>query len=338
MAGKLAALTMTLLIVGNGPAPNDPQKVLRENFQFSPDQVAQAASGHPIAKLLQSSARDELAVAGGLRLDGDSRRLVAWVRDIAAFRQAAELGHATVVQAPISETTFAGFTADPRDVSALQRCSSGSCDIRLSESALQQLPTSVHWDSPQAAAEATTFLRQTLAGYLQAYLSGGDAALGAYHNRKEAHAAADDFRALLAGATNLQLMVPELAQYLEKYPNAKLAGVDQLFYWTMVTDSSDPIVSLHHLVLYPRSNGEVLIADKTIYASRSIDAGALVLSMQPAADGAGFYLIGAARIKSSKLSGVAARVLRSRIEKETVAGIQVYLAWIRDSLALAPAR
>jgi hypothetical protein len=91
-------------------------------------------------------------------------------------------------------------------------------------------------------------------------------------------------------------------------------------------------------VLYPRSNGEVLIADKTIYASRSIDAGALVLSMQPAADGAGFYLIGAARIKSSKLSGVAARVLRSRIEKETVAGIQVYLAWIRDSLALAPAR
>jgi hypothetical protein len=333
----LTGLVMSLLVAGQGAAPNDPARTLSETFQFSPEQVAQAAAGQPIAKLMQSSARDELAVAGALRLDGDSRRLVAWVRDIAAFRKAAELGHATVVQPPISEATFAGFTADPRDVSALQACTKGSCDIRLSESALQQLQTSVHWDGPQAATEATKFLRQILAGYLQAYLSGGDAALGMYHNRKEPRAAADDFRALLAGATNLKLMVPELAEYLEKYPNAKLTNVDQVFYWTMVTDAADPIVSLHHLVLYPRAEGQVLIADKTIYASRSIDAAALVLAMQTAADGHGFYVMGAARIKSAKLSGVAARVLRSRIEKESLEGVQTYLGWIRDSLALAPA-
>ena len=332
----LTGLAVSFLIVAQGAAPSDPARTLTETFHFTPDQAAQAASGQPVSRLMQSAARDELAVTGAIRLDGDRRRLVAWVRDIAAFRKAAELGHATVVQAPISEASFAGFTADPRDVSALQACTKGSCDIRLSESALQQLQTLVHWDNPQGATEATKFLRQTLAGYLQAYLSGGDAALGTYQNRKEPRAAADDFRELLAGATSLKLMVPDLAQYLEKYPNAKLAGVDQLFYWTMVTDSADPIFSLHHLVLYPRSETQVLIADKTIYASRSIEAGALVLSMQPAADGRGFYLIGGARIKSSKLSGVAARVLRSRIEKEMLEGVQVYLGWIRDSLALAP--
>ena len=63
-----------------------------------------------------------------------------------------------------------------------------------------------------------------------------------------------------------------------------------------MTDSADPIFSLHHLVLYPRSETQVLIADNTIYASRSIEAGALVLSMQPAADGRGFYRSGGARI------------------------------------------
>ena len=333
----LTGLTMTLLIVGQGAKPSDPARTLSETFQFSSEDVAQAASGQPIAKLLQPSARDELAVAGAIRLDGDSRRLVAWVRDIAAFRKAAELGHASVVQPPISEASFSGFTADPRDVSALQACTKGSCDVRLSESALQQLQTSIHWETSQAGNEATKFLRATLAGYLQAYLSGGDAALGTYQNRKEPRAAADDFRTLLAGATNLKVMVPEFAQYLEKYPNANLPGVDQVFYWTMVTDGADPIFSLHHLVVYPRAEGDMLIADKTIYASRSIDAGILVLSMQRAGDGRGFYVIGAARIKSSKLSGVAARVLRSRIEKETLEGIQTYLAWIRDSLALPPA-
>jgi hypothetical protein len=173
-----------------------------------------------------------------------------------------------------------------------------------------------------------------LADYAKAYTSGGDSALGTYHNQKEPRAAADDFRTLLAGATNLKILAPELSDYLEKFPQATLKGVDQLLYWTAVNDGADPVFTVHHLVVYPKSTGEILIADKTIYSSRSFEAAALVLSVQGSNDGRGFYAIGAARVKSSKLSGLAARVLRSRIEKETLEGIKVYLGWMRDSLAL----
>ncbi len=335
---RLFAATVVALgfgLASQTSAPADPARILSERFQFTAAEVAQANEGQPVAKLLTSTARDELAVVGALRINGDMHRLVNWVRDIASFRKAAELGHATVVAQPVTEAAFTGFVPDPRDLAALRTCRVGACDIRLSERALQQLQQNVRWDDPQASEQAAQVLRQMLAEYAKAYSTGGDAALGAYHNQKQPRGAADDFRALLAGAANLKILVPELSDYLEKFPQATLKGADQLLYWTTVNDSADPVFTLHHLVVYPKSEREILIADKTIYSSRSFEAAALVLSVQTAGDGRGFYVVGAGRVKSSKLSGVAARVLRSRIEKETLEGIKTYLGWIRDSLALA---
>jgi hypothetical protein len=307
--------------------------VLIDRFGFTAAEFAQVNDRQPVAKLLNSADRDELAVVGAVRLDGDLHRLVNWVRDIAAFRKAAELGHAVVVKPPITAASFASFTPDPRDVAALRTCRVGACDIRLSERALARLQRDSA-DPSQGSEHVAQVLRQMLADYANAYTTGGDAALGTYHNKKEPRAAADDFRSLLAGAINLKTAAPELATYLESYPKATLPGVEQVLYWTAVNDGQDPLFTLHHLVVYPKSAGEILIADKAIYSSRSFEAGALVLSVQAATDGRGFYATAAARVKSSKLSGVAARVLRTRIEKETLHGVEMYLSWIRDSLAL----
>ncbi len=327
----------TLLIVDVAAAPQaataDPARTLVERFQFTTADVDQVTHGQPVARLLSTSARDELAVVGALRMDGDMRRLVNWVRDIAAFRKAAELAHATVVPQPITDEAFAGFTPDARDLAALRACRPGACDIRLPEDALRQLEQ-IRWDDPQSSEQSSVVLRQMLANYAKAYLNGGDAALGSYHNQNEPRRAADDFHALLAGAANLRMLVPELASYLETFPRGRLPGVEQLIYWTAVNDAEKPVFTLHHLVVYPRTAQEIIIADKTIYSSRSFEAAALVLSVQAAADGRGFFVVGAGRVKSARLSGLAARVLRSRVEKETLEGIKMYLGWIRDSLAL----
>lgn len=335
LAATIVAFAFGLASQTNAPA--DPAQILSERFQFTPAEVTQASQGQPVAKLLSGSARDELAVVGALRIDGDLHRLVNWVRDIASFRKAAELGHATVITQPVTESAFAGFVPDPRDLAALRTCRVAACDIRLSERAIQQFQQNVRWDDPRAGEQAAQVLRQMLADYAKAYVTGGDAGLGTYHNQKEPRAAADDFRTLLAGATNLKILVPELSDYLEKFPQATLKNVDQLLYWTAVNDGADPVFTIHHLVVYPKRASEILIADKTIYSSRSFEAAALVFSVQAASDGRGFYVVGGARVKSSRLSGLAARVLRSRIEKETLEGIKVYLGWIRDSLALTTA-
>jgi hypothetical protein len=179
----------------------------------------------------------------------------------------------------------------------------------------------VGWGTPEASAKANALFAGMLTEYAAAYVHGGDAAVGS------------DFGDLLRSATTLQELAPEFADYLQKFPGSKLAGVDQRLYWTNLTDSGGSLVSLHHLVVYQRPSGGVMIADKTFYASRYFDVAALVLSMQETPDGKGYYLIAGSRAKSSKLSGVAARVLRGQVEKAAADTVKMYLVWLRDSLA-----
>jgi hypothetical protein len=152
-------------------------------------------------------------------------------------------------------------------------------------------------------------------------MHGGDAAAGS------------DFGDLLRSATTLYELAPEFVTYLQKFPDAKLAGVDQRLYWTNLKDAWGSIVSLHHLVVYGRPSGDTIIADKTFYASRYFDVAVLVLSMHETPDGKGYYLIAGSRAKSSRLTGVSGRVLRGQVERAAASTVEMYLVWLRDSLA-----
>jgi hypothetical protein len=322
--GLVLALVAPLAVVVAGAtqtAPSDPERVLSERFQFSPEDVALARSGQPVARMMiASGARDELAVMGALRLDGDKKRLVNWLTNIQQFRHAAELGLTRAIGSPPAGEAFADLSLDAKDLAALQACRPGRCDLRLPDDMIAKFQSGVPWGTADASARANAQVAAMLVGYAQAYLRGGDAALG------------NEFGQLLRGATTLGALAPEFVTYLERFPASTLAGIDQRLYWTNMTEGSESIISLHHLVVYSRPAGDVLIADKTIYASRYFDVAALVLSMQETLDGKGYYLIAASRARSSKLTGVGGRVLRGQVERSAVSTVKMYLEWVRDSL------
>ena len=323
------ALVVAMLVppdVGGSSVPqqtaaSDPERVLGERLQFSASEVEQARSGQPIARMIDGADRDELAVVGAIRLDGDKKRLVNWIRDVGQFRHMAELGLTRAISSPPAVGSFADLALDAKDLAALQSCRSGRCDLRLPDAAMTQFQSEVQWGTPDAATQANALAAKMLTGYAQSYLAGGDAAIG------------NDFGDLLRTATTLYALAPEFANYLERFPKSTLAGVDQRLYWTNMAEGSSSIISLHHLVVYQRPSGDVIIADKTIYASRYFDVAALVLSMQETADGRGYYLIAGSRARSSRLEGVAGRILRREVEKSATDTVRMYLGWIRDSLA-----
>ena len=325
--GHLSLFVVTLIAAqaaaGSGAmqTPLDPERILSERFKFSAADVSQARAGQPVAKMIAGNSRDELAVVGALRLDGDKKRLIEWVRKIENFRHDAELGLTRGIASPPAAGAFADLVVDAKDLATLQACRPGRCDLRVPDELMAKFQSGVAWGTPEAAAQANAFVRGMLTDYAAAYMHGGDAAVG------------NDFGNLLRGATTLYQLAPEFADYLEKFPGRKLAGVDQRLYWTNLNESSGSIISLHHLVVYQRPSGDVIIADKTFYASKLFDVGALVLSMQDTSDGKGYYLIAGSRAKSSKLTGVAGRVLRGQIERSAAATVRMYLEWVRDSLA-----
>ena len=304
-------------------APTDPERLLAERFQFPAEEISQARAGQPIAKLIAGRDKDELAVVGAVRLDGDMKRLVEWVRNIEHFRHAAELGTTRAIESPPTAKSFADLALDAKDLAALKACRPGDCDLRVPDELIAKFQSGVAWDTPTGSAQANALFAGMLTEYAAAYAHGGDAAVG------------NDFGDLLRGATTLYALAPELADYLQKFPASNLADVDHRLYWTNLTDSWGSIVSLHHLVVYRRPSGDAIIADKTFYASRYFDVAALVLSMHATPDGKGYYLIAGSRAKSSNLTSVGGRVLRGQVERAAASTVKMYLEWLRDSLAAA---
>ena len=145
----------------------------------------------------------------------------------------------------------------------------------------------------------------------------------------------DDLRRLIQQAGTMNDLAPEFLSYLASYPQTPLDNVDQLLYWTSMPSDSTSVVSVHHLVIYHPPGREVWIADKTIYATRYIDAGVLAIALYDAPGADGFYAIVGSRLKSSELGGAAATLLHRRIEHQAADTVKTYLEWLRDSLALS---
>ena len=256
----------------------DPTRLLSDRLGFSATDVDQAKNGQPIIKMLTTARREELGIAGAIRLTGRKERLADWLRNIEHFRNSAQLGTTHVVPMPPTDAAFAGVPADQKD-------------------------------------------REDLFRWAAAYVVSGTTAYP------------DDLRALIQQAGTMNDLTPEFVSYLASYPKTPLANVDQLLYWAAMPSDSSPIVSVHHLVVYHPPGREVWIADKTIYATRYIDAGVLAIALYDAPDGNGFYAIAGSRVKSSELASTAATILRRRIERNAADTVKTYLEWLRDSLA-----
>src|SRR5262245_7193348 len=129
--GYLSPLAVAITLIAALQTSVDPERILGERFKFSAADVNQARAGQAVAKMIAGSARDELAVAGAIRLDGDKKRLVDWVRHIERFRHDAELGLTRGIESPPAARAFADLVIDAKDLAALQACRPGRCDLRV---------------------------------------------------------------------------------------------------------------------------------------------------------------------------------------------------------------
>jgi hypothetical protein len=328
-----------VIIVSALPAPAaqvrsiDPERLLADRFGFTAAEVAQARSGQAVAKLLPAESSSDIAVLGAVRIGAKPDRLVDWFKDIASFRRAAELGAARRLSAPPRLDDFAELSLDSGELAALQACRPGNCDLRLGDQGMDRFQKGVDWTAADAARQASLLLRQLLLEYSQAYLTGGDAALGAVHDAKNPRVRADEFHQVLWQSKAMYDIAPALATYLEQFPKAELPGSEQFLYWAKGGAGPESSITLHQLIVYHAPGGEVFIVDKQLYASRYVDAALAVISVASTPDGQGFYALAGARARSTMLSGIAARLLRGTVQRATVDTVTTYLNWIRASLA-----
>jgi len=320
--------------VAQVPGGLGPERVLTERFGLSDAELGQLRGGQVVTKILPIQG-PEMAVFGAVRIPDDKERLVRWIRDIEGFRKAADLGLSRKISSPPAINDFGELALDSGELQALSRCKPGDCALRLGDRAIARFQTEVDWAAADAGRRANLLTRQLLLGYAEAYLRGGDGALGAAHNERTPRLVADGFRELIRDASNLAALAPSLATYLERYPAAPSVPVEEFLYWAKGGLGTEPSITLHHLVIQRDPGGSVFIVNKQLYASRYIDTSMLTLWLASPPDGRGYYLLAGVRGRSTMLEDFSARLLRGRIEEESRSYIQIYLDWLRKSLTPA---
>ncbi len=270
--GSGAALLLASALLGT-PSGSIVDFLLSEEVKFSAADLQSLDAGTAVIKSLETPVREELAHVAAVYLDAPSGRFVERFRDIVQFEKGPGIPQIGRFSSPPRLEDLESLTLPPADVAALSKCRPGRCDLKLSAAAMRRFRDEVDWSAPNAARQADEVVREVIFDLVNAYQAEGNAALGHYDDGDDPLSVAEHFRALLESSDPLPVPVPELLEYLDHYPNGRLLGTEDFFYWTVVDFGLKPTIRVNHVTIYPLDGSPTpssvgyAIAIKQLYAS-----------------------------------------------------------------------
>ena len=139
---------------------------------------------------------------------------------------------------------------------------------------------------------------------------------------------------LLAHSPYLVDYVKEFNDYLAAYPKGKLAGAEDVLYWTKDTFGLKPVVSAYHATFYKSPRG-ALISNKLLGATHFFNASLEIMAGVPTPDGKGLYLMSLYRTRIDPPTGMLAGALMGKVRSGVETGVKMNLETARDRLAAA---
>ncbi len=273
--GRFSTVTVTLLFgmlaPGHARGQTSSGELLKERLGFGRFDVMALEGGRIVVKVPKSDDAHEVAVLGAVRVDVPMEFLVDYFGDVEGFFA----GHDIVVQvgqfsAVPRRADLERFRLTEKDVKALRECVVGECKVKLSGSEIERVQREVNWSEPDYERQVTDVMTRGLIRSLRSYLSEGNAALPTYHDKREPLSGGEGFRILLAKSRKHLEREGGLFDYMADYPRSKMESVQDVYYWTVEDFGLKPVMSLKHMMIVQRPNGEsshAAIAIKQIYAS-----------------------------------------------------------------------
>jgi hypothetical protein len=330
--GVSFTFVLAVLVPSVGSAQEAPPlPFLRKVIKLDDAQLAAVEKGEVVTKQLPTTDKPEIAAFGVVKTAGTVDQLLTLAQDVKRFRevpQIPELGH---FSNPAKVQDLQGLTHPPDDIAALKKCKPGSCDVKLGTKGLE-LVSKIDWKAPDADKQAVAIFNQAIIDYVTAYQQAGTEAMGNVLDKKHEKSRAQEYRTLLANSPYLVEYVKEFNDYLATWPKGKLAGANDLLYWTKDTFGLKPVVSAYHATFYKSPRG-ALISTKLIAATHFFNAGLELLAAVPAPDGKGLYLLNLYRARIDPPTGMLGGVLMGKVRDGVETGVKENLKMARERLA-----
>jgi hypothetical protein len=278
----------------------------------------------------------QIAVFVATRLNASPDALVAWTRAIAVLKRSKFVLAIGRFSDPPAPADLADLHLDERDLQSIRACVPGACGLKLSAPEIESLRAAASSGGAAWRETIQTEFRRLLVARVNAYRSGGLAALAPSVDRDERPHYEQAFMSIVANSPYLTRL-PTVATWLQSYPHDEDSDVESFFYWSKeYYGGGKPLISVTHVgIVRPQANSHipaVLITGKQIFATHYVEGGlGLTIVMRDSANGAP-YLIYLNRSQLDMLGGffggLARGVLEARLKRqapEVVRGLRMRL-------------
>jgi len=315
----------------------EPNRFYREFVRLTDDQIREIRKGKAVAKILDSPTADQVFVFGSVYIHSTPERYLKFASDLDELRKLPSYLAIQQFSSPPQLTDLEGFTVDSEDFKELKDCKPGHCKFQLPAERMDEFQRSIDWSAPDAADQVNRLAQKMALQALLDYQGGGNAALGAYRDKSHPAAVAETFASLADRTKGLPVYLPELREYLLKYPKADSGDIESQFYWEKVNFGLKPTFRMVQSVTHGKSSTEPVyaVALKQIYASHyfetALDVTVCVEDAQTP-DRPGFYLITMKGSQQAGLTGLKGSIVRKVAIDKTRSSLERALASIKQKL------
>jgi hypothetical protein len=299
-------------------AQPQPKTFFKDKVKLADSDIQKIDQGQVVTRVLDSGdTKYGILVFGAVYVNAPVAKFGTVIRDI---KRLTENRVYLAVQefspngAPPKLSDFDRLTFDNKDIEELHTCKPGDCDIQVfnSEPSWKQ----VNWNAPDKYAQANRFLREKIYEGMNEYLSGGLKPFGSYRDRTKPLNVYEATKSMIDASYYLPRdKAGGIYREVIDYPQGKLAGAEDLFYWEKIDFGREPTVRVNHLMLFPQGVGVVrsVAANLQLYASRYIRVALQMYYCVPDTTNPnrpGFYLIEMNDSRMPDFSGLKLGIVR----------------------------
>lgn len=327
---------LSALATAQAPTRQDLTRSLTHRFGMDDLQRTVLSAGLDSAEALVSSARDGVAVIGGIWIDAPAAFYLDWAESFADFDRGSSVQAVRKLSSPPRLSDFDGLTLSKSELRDLSKCRLGNCALQLDAASIRRI-AAIDWRRPEAPSLATGVIRDMMFGIAARYAQTGDAGLPSYHDSKRTTDVPGICASLLDEEAAAGLAPPELLAYLASPPDAAPPGSTSYLYWTTNSFGLKPTTRLNHTVVYRGAGNAAgtagIVATKMLYATHYFHGGLEVRHvMADAAAPDRFLLVDVTRTRSDGLTGVTGAVIGDTVRRRGLESLRKYLRFTKRAV------